>query len=94
VDDTEDQPGNEIRTGRVRSTAASTAAARDLPPWAQDLLAILPPLLSRDDTVSETKLSRRTIDRRIREKRLKAIKIDGRVLIPRRALVEFLVGAA
>lgn len=66
---------------------------RELPEWALDLLEVLPPILSRDEAASVGRISTKTLDRRIRERRLEAIHADGRVLIPRLALVEFLVRA-
>jgi hypothetical protein len=69
-------------------------APHGLSRWAQDLLEGLPPILSRDEAAHVARVSKKTLDRRIRERRLEAIHADGRVLIPRLALVEFLVSTS
>jgi excisionase family DNA binding protein len=63
-----------------------------LPRWAQDVLEGLPPLLSRDLAARTAGISKKSIDRRVREGLLQAVRCGGRVLIPRLALMEFLAG--
>lgn len=51
-----------------------------LPRWAADVLAQLPPLLSRDHAARVSTCSRKTIDRRVREGVLKSVRNGKRVL--------------
>lgn len=66
----------------------------DLPPWAADILQALPPILTRAEAAKALRMCERTLDRRIAEGRLVAIKDDGRVTIPRLAVVHLLVANA
>ena len=63
---------------------------KEPPKWAADLAASLRPLLTRDETAITLRCSRKTVDRRIREGLLKALRNGGRVVIPRAAVLAIL----
>lgn len=69
-------------------------SAGNLPSWAADILDALPLLLEREDAARRLNMSMRTLDRRIRSGRLVALKDGGRVVIPRRSIVDMLVASA
>lgn len=85
------------RTGRTRRRRSRGSfvnveqAPRDLPAWAQDILEMLPPLVARAAAAKVLDLSQKSLDRRIAEKALVAVRPGRRVLIPRLALVSYLV---
>jgi hypothetical protein len=68
-----------------------TKGRTELPRWATDLLQTLPPLLTREGAAQTLGVAPVSIDRRIRRRELSATKHGARVLVPRLALVEYLV---
>lgn len=94
------RPGNGApipeRTGRARrhrrvSSVSAELAVRDLPEWALDILETLPPLVTRAAAAKALVVSVKTLDRRIEEHVLTAVHVGSRVLVPRLALVGYLV---
>jgi excisionase family DNA binding protein len=72
------------------SRIESKSGEAQLPAWTEDLLAALPPLLTRDLSAKTLGVSKKTIDRRIRVGLLTMVRCGRRVLVPRVALVNYL----
>lgn len=62
------------------------------PRWAEDVATTLPGLLTRAAAAEVLKVSRKTLDRRIRAGLLKVARHGRRVLVPRLAVLELLGG--
>jgi hypothetical protein len=65
----------------------------ELPGYAQDLLNELPPLCNKQVAGQALSIGDATVDAHIAAGRLMAIKIRGRVLIPRRSIVNLVVSS-
>jgi hypothetical protein len=68
-----------------------TARNHGLPPWAEDILVTLPPVLSRERAGEALGVSTKTIDRRIAEGAIPVIPEGTRILIARLEFVRYLV---
>lgn len=64
------------------------------PAWAADVLAALPPLVTRARAREILCIGERTLDRRLALGDIRAIHNGRRVLIPRQAIVDYLARGA
>lgn len=67
---------------------------KQLPAWAQDTLATLPPLLDYREAATTARCSIKTLRRRVDMQQLKTVRNGRRVLISRSDLIAFLLGGA
>lgn len=62
-----------------------------LPEWALDLMARLAPLNTREQTARALAKSTKSIDRAIRARELECVRAGRRILVPARAIVDYLL---
>lgn len=72
----------------------ANTAAGDLPVWAADFMATLPPFVAHSQAAELLGCGPRTIARRVARGQLMSIAPCGTPLIPRRSLVDFVVASA
>lgn len=76
----------------VSDTDYSRGDEVSLPEWARDILTALAPLSDRPTAARTLGVSVKTLDRRIKDGALASVKHGNRVLVPRRAIVDLLLG--
>ncbi|MES1178963.1 MAG: helix-turn-helix domain-containing protein [Myxococcales bacterium] len=60
------------------------------PTWVEETIAPLPPVATIKETATALRCSRRSIDRLVASGRLHSVRQEGRRLIPRSAVAEYL----
>lgn len=68
----------------------SVAACAPNEDWKNDLIKTLPPMLTRRAAAAALSISTKSVDRRVREKALTAVRCGRRTLIARASVIDFL----